>query len=170
MQRVAEFKKVSIEQFTVDFLSFFPHASEKEVTDAYKSVVLPSRATKGSAGYDFSLVTSLKICPGESVCIPTGLRAQISEGWVLLIVPKSGLGIRYRLQLDNTIGVIDSDYFDADNEGHILIQVTNDSKTDKVLNLDCGKAFAQGVFVPFGITNTDEASNSRVGGFGSTGV
>ena len=170
MQRVAEFQKISMEQFSVDFISSFPYASEEELAKAYASIVLPTRATKGSAGYDFSLVHRLKILPGDSVCVPTGLRSKIAEGWVLLIVPKSGLGVRYRLQLDNTIGVIDSDYYDAKNEGHILIQITNDSRSNKALTLESGKAFAQGIFLPFGITDNDDVCISRIGGFGSTGV
>lgn len=170
MQRIAEFQRISMEQFSLDFIKSFPYASEDESVNAYESIVLPTRATKGSAGYDFSLVHQLKISPGDSVCVPTGLRSKIAEGWVLLIVPKSGLGVRYRLQLDNTVGVIDSDYYNANNEGHILIQVTNDSKSNKVLTLESGKAFAQGIFLPFGITDDDDVCVSRTGGFGSTGV
>lgn len=170
MERVAVFEKVSKEQFLIDFLASFPKATNKEASDAFESIKIPQRATKGSAGYDFSIVLSTHISPGDSICIPTGLRAKISEGWVLLLMPKSGLGVQYRLQLDNTVGVIDSDYYQAKNEGHILIQITNDGKNGKVLGLECGKAFAQGIFLPFGITETDDASSQRLGGFGSTGV
>ena len=87
-----------------------------------------------------------------------------------MILPKSGLGTKFRFQLDNTCGVIDSDYYYAENEGHILISMTNDSKSGKVLEIPAGKAFAQGIFVPFGITTDDEAEGKRTGGFGSTEV
>ena len=170
MQRVAEFKKVSKQQFSADFTVSFPHATEKTISEAYASVVLPERATKGSAGYDISIVCPITLASGQSIRIPTGLRVNIQDGWVLFLMPKSGLGTKYRLQLDNTIGVIDADYYQAKNEGHILIQITNDSKEDKVLHLDCGKSFVQGIFLPFGITQTDHASDERIGGFGSTGV
>ncbi|NCB41763.1 MAG: deoxyuridine 5'-triphosphate nucleotidohydrolase [Clostridia bacterium] len=169
MQRVAEFQKVSMAQFSADFFACFSTATPKEMEDAYKAVRVPKRATTGSAGYDFQLSFPLKIASGESIKIPTGLCVKMMEGWVLLMMPKSGLGTKYRLQLDNTVGVIDSDYFYAKNEGHILIQMTNDSKESKLLQLKCGDAFTQGVFVPFGITKSDETSTNRVGGFGSTG-
>ena len=89
---------------------------------------------------------------------------------MLLILPKSGLGSRFRLQLDNTIGLIDGDYYDAANEGHIMVPVTNDSKSGKVLEVPAGKAFVQAVLVPYGITFDDSAEGARSGGFGSTGV
>lgn len=170
MQKIAEFEKVSIKQFSIDFTARFPDATEKGIQAAYASITLPKRATKGSAGYDISLVFPIKLSSGDTICIPTGLRVEIQEGWVLMVMPKSGLGIKYRLQLDNTIGVIDADYYQAKNEGHIIIQITNDSKENKELSLDCGKSFAQGVFLSFGITKTDDATDERVGGFGSTGV
>ncbi len=147
MQRIAEFE-------IVEGLDFTPE--------------LPVRATAGSAGYDIKTPVDIVLTPGKSVRIATGLRCRIAEGWVLLIMPKSGLGFKYRLQLDNTVGVIDSDYYYADNQGHILIQITNDSNTEKTLEIPAGKAFAQGIFVPFGITESDAAEGERHGGFGST--
>ncbi|WP_330586945.1 dCTP deaminase/dUTPase family protein [Aminipila terrae] len=129
---------------------------------------MPERATTGSAGYDFFAPVEIKLAAGESVKIPTGIRAEISEGWVLMCFPRSGLGFKYRLQLDNTVGIIDADYFEAENEGHIMIKVTNDSKENKILVVEDGKGFAQGIFVPFGITVDDESTVHRTGGFGST--
>ena len=87
---------------------------------------------------------------------------------MLHIYPRSGLGFRYRLQLDNTVGIIDSDYYDSDNEGHILIKVTNDSKSGKTLSLNPWDGFAQGIFLEYGITVDDDAQGVRNGGFGST--
>ncbi len=66
--------------------------------------------------------------------VPTGVRAEIDTGWVLQIFPRSSLGFKFRLQLNNTVGIIDSDYFYSDNEGHMFIKVTNDSREGK----DCG--------------------------------
>ena len=100
--------------------------------------------------------------------LPTGVRAKMDEGWVLMLYPRSGLGFKYRLQLNNTVGVIDSDYFGAKNEGHIMLKLTNDSREGKTLRAAAGEAVAQGVFVPFGITLDDDASAEREGGFGST--
>ena len=79
----------------------------------------PKRATSGSAGYDFYAPCGISLKPGETVKVLTGIRARIDEGWVLTLYPRSGLGFRYRLQLNNTVGVIDSDYYGSDNEGHI---------------------------------------------------
>ena len=100
--------------------------------------------------------------------MPTGLRARIEPGWVLLLLPRSGQGFKYRLQLYNTVGVIDSDYYGADNEGHIFVKLINANREGKTLHVKKGEAFAQGLFLPFGITVNDEADGVRTGGFGST--
>ena len=81
---------------------------------------------------------------------------------------RSSFGRRYGVRLSNTVGVIDEDYYGADNEGHIKIQITNDSRSGRTLEIPAGKAFAQGLFVPYGITEDDEADAVRTGGFGST--
>lgn len=158
--KIAKFEKISLEQFLKD----------SGTASDYQNVKIPKRATTGSAGYDLILPFDVKLNPGEGKLIHTGIRAKIAEGWVCLILPKSGLGSKFRFQLDNTCGVIDSDYYDADNEGHIMVFMRNDSRAGKVLELPAGKAFAQAVFVPFGITEDDEAEGKRSGGYGSTGV
>ena len=87
---------------------------------------------------------------------------------MLTIYPRSGQGFKYRLQLYNSVGVIDSDYFGAENEGHIQIKIVNANEEGKTLTVRRGEAFAQGVFLPFGITVDDDAADVRTGGFGST--
>ena len=104
--------------------------------------------------------------PGETVKIPTGVRVKIDEGWVLGIYPRSSLGFKYRLTLNNTVGIIDSDYYGAENEGHIFIKMTNCG--DIPLKVEAGGAFAQGIFTPYGITYDDDAATLRTGGLGST--
>ena len=86
-----------------------------------------------------------------------------------MLYPRSGLGFKYRLQLNNTVGIIDSDYFHSDNEGHIFAKITNDSNEGKTLSLEKGAGFMQGIFVEYGITVDDDVTASRNGGFGSTG-
>ena len=140
----------------------------KQAGQIYETICLPKRATSGSAGYDFYLPLAICLKPGESIKIPTGIRVKIHEGWVLQIYPRSGLGFKYRLQLNNTVGVIDSDYFYSDNEGHLFIKVTNDSKEGKVVELKEGSAFAQGIFFQYGITEDDNCDVVRNGGLGST--
>lgn len=170
MQRIAKFHKVSFEQFAGDWRDTFGDCADRELRAIYDSIKLPARATSGSAGYDFYTPVAVTVAPGQSVKIPTGVRAEMEEGWVLQIFPRSSLGFKYRLQLNNTVGIIDSDYFYSDNEGHMFIKMTNDSREDKTVELCAGMAFAQGIFIPFGITVDDDCKSSRNGGFGSTDV
>lgn len=162
MQRIARFEHVSPARFAADWADAFGTAPIPVLP------ALPRRATTGSAGYDFHIPCNLTIAPGETVKIPTGIRVKMAEGWVLQIFPRSGLGFKYRLQLNNTVGIIDSDYYFSNNEGHILIKVTNTNTEGKTLTLAAGDAFAQGIFLPFGITEDDEVTEIRNGGFGST--
>ena len=166
MKRIAQFEKVSNEQFVLGWADCF--GMGKGICDAFDYVKLPKRATKGSAGYDFFAVKSVVLAPGESIKMPTGIRVKIDEGWVLKIYPRSGLGFKYRLQLNNTVGIIDSDYYYSDNEGHIFIKITNDSKDGKTVTINRGDAFAQGIFLEYGITVDDDVTDVRNGGFGST--
>ena len=133
-----------------------------------EEIRLPRRATAGSAGYDFFAPAGFALAPGETRLVPTGVRVRIDEGWVLKLYPRSGLGFKYRLQLNNTVGVIDSDYFGAKNEGHIMLKLTNDSNENRTLTVESGMAIAQGVFVEYGITVDDDVCELREGGFGST--
>ena len=154
MQQIAQFFKVSEEQFVRDWCAATRRSAD-EAKKVYQNIRLPRRATKGSAGYDFFAPESFTLVPHE-------------DGWVLSLYPRSGLGFRHRLQLDNTVGIIDSDYFEAKNEGHILIKMTSDDHKGKTLSVAAGDGFAQGIFLPFGITVDDEADGERTGGFGST--
>lgn len=161
MKRIAKFEKVSMKQFKAG-------CDRPDAEEIYKGIKLPHRATAGSAGYDFYAPYALSLAPGETANIPTGIRALMEPGWVLKIYPRSGLGFKYRLQLNNTVGIIDSDYSDSDNEGHIFIKITNDSNEGKTLEIPAGTGFAQGIFVEYGITVDDDADGARNGGFGST--
>lgn len=169
MEQVAKFYKVSYEQFKKDFDSCFVGTLESVIKLVYDGIKLPTRATTGSAGYDFHSTVNIKLYPGESVKIPTGIRCAIKDGWVLQLFPRSGLGFKYRLQLNNTVGIIDSDYYGSYNEGHIFAKITNDSNECKSVILKYGDAFMQGIFLPYGITTDDTTNGVRNGGFGSTG-
>lgn len=168
MERIAKFHKVSYEQFEGDWKDTFGPIETEEIKRIYEGIRLPARATAGSAGYDFYTPVAVTIRPGEIVKIPTGIRAEMNEGWVLAVFPRSSLGFKYRLQLNNTVGIIDSDYYFSDNEGHIFAKLTNDSKEGKTLTIEAGQGFMQGIFMPFGITEDDAATAVRNGGFGST--
>ena len=168
MVRIARFEKVSPRQFVADWISTFPQQSVEQALLAYEQIQLPRRATSGSAGYDFFAPVGFELPAGGGIKIPSGIRAIIEEGWVLTLYPRSSLGFKFRFQLDNSVGVIDSDYARSDNEGHIFLRMTNDSREGKGLRVPSGAAFAQGIFLPFGITVDDDAQGIRNGGFGST--
>ena len=167
MERVGKFEKVSFEQFKAGMEGI--EDSESVLKDKYDRIQLPSRATSGSAGYDLHATFDVTLAPGETVKIPTGIRVRMKEDWMLAVFPRSGLGFKYRLQLNNTVGIIDSDYYNSDNEGHIFVKLTNDSNEGKTVVIKEGDAFAQSIFMPYGITEDDETTGVRNGGFGSTG-
>lgn len=167
MKRIAQFFKISFEQFKEDYIDTFGECEKIEAV--YDLIKLPQRATSGSAGYDFYTPVGFKLAPNETIKIPTGIRVRIDDGWVLGVYPKSGLGFKYRIQLNNTVGIIDADYYYSDNEGHIFIKITNASNEGKTIELNEGEGFAQGIFTEYGITIDDEADGVRNGGFGSTG-
>ncbi len=161
MRKIAKFERVSLSQFK-------DGCARPDSEQIYESIKLPRRATTGSAGYDFFAPFEITLAPGETAKIPTGIRVRIAEGWLLSLYPRSGLGFKYRLQLDNTVGIIDSDYYFSDNEGHIFAKITNDTRSGKTLTIPAGTAFMQGIFTEYGITEDDDADGVRNGGFGST--
>lgn len=161
MNRIAKFEKVSPEQFLAG-------CKADNAREIYENIQLPRRATAGSAGYDFFAPYDIELSAGETAKVPTGIRVRIAEGWLLSLYPRSGLGFKFRLQLDNTVGIIDSDYYYSDNEGHIFAKITNDSKENKTLHIAAGTGFMQGIFTQYGITEDDAADGIRNGGFGST--
>lgn len=168
MKRIAKFYKVSREQFFDGWRDTFGPENGERLEQIYNEIRLPVRATAGSAGYDFFTPVDVTLKPGETIKIPTGIRVSMEENWVLHLYPRSGLGFKYRLQLNNTVGIIDSDYFHSDNEGHIFAKITNDSREGKTVELKAGEGFMQGIFLEYGITEDDCAMEKRNGGFGST--
>ncbi len=162
MKIAAKFEFVSKEQYLKDF------EFKEDACEVYSKLKKPHRATAMSAGYDFYSPFDFHLEPDMTIKIPTGIRAKMPEDYVLMIYPRSGLGFKYRLQLNNTVGVIDSDYYNALNEGHIMIKITNDSNEGKALDIKAGEGFAQGIFMQYGIVEDDDAKDIRVGGFGST--
>lgn len=182
LRTIAKFEKVSYEQFFEDFVKAFNISDTREledgtceiidlhpiVTKVYDSIKLPKRATMGSAGYDFFAPIDLDIVPNTTVKVPIGIRCKMKKNYVLQIYPRSGLGFKYRLQLDNTVGIIDSDYYNSDNEGHIFIKITNDTHEGKTIELKQGDGFAQGIFNKYYLAKENRVNTKRNGGFGST--
>ncbi|MDO4965919.1 MAG: deoxyuridine 5'-triphosphate nucleotidohydrolase [Lachnospiraceae bacterium] len=167
MQRIAKFEKVSIEEFEKGWSDSFGDDKET-ILSIYEDIKLPKRATSGSAGYDFFAPIDIELKPGETIKIPTGIRVRMEDNWVLKLYPRSGLGFKYRLQLNNTVGIIDSDYYYSDNEGHIFAKITNDTNESRTVTVSKGDGFMQGIFIEYGITVDDDCTGVRNGGFGST--
>lgn len=164
---MTKFYKVSKTEYTKGYTNIYGNFSNEIVDKIYDSIKLPCRATKYSAGYDFYAPFSFSLEPGNEILIPTGIRVQMNTNQVLLIFPRSSLGFKFKLRLNNTIAVIDCDYFNSDNEGHIFVKMTNESK-DKTLSINQGDAFCQGIFIEYGLTDDDSTIATRNGGIGST--
>ena len=138
-----------------------------ERISTYPNVNLPVRATTGAAGYDFECAENTTIHPHAIVLIPTGIKCQIDDGYYLQLALRSSTPKKKGLMLANSIGIIDSDYYNnPDNEGHIMFQVYN--FTDTIVNILKGERIGQGVFMKYYKTDNDVASGIRTGGFGST--
>lgn len=169
MKKVGKFEKISLKQFVSDWLDTFGNYDDNTLIEIYNKLKIPRRATTGSAGYDFSSPLEFVLRPGESIKIPTGIRCKINDGWMLQCYPRSGLGFKYRLRLDNTVGIIDSDFYYSNGEGHIFLKFGNETNENKTVHIYAGDRIAQGIFVEYGITYDDNAGGVRNGGFGSTG-
>lgn len=162
-----KFHKISLEQYLKDKNCF---GVTSEIEKEWEDIKIPCLATKNSAGHDFYAPFDFELLQNETIKIPTGIKVELDEDKVLFIAPRSSLGFKYRLQLDNTIGVIDSDYYNNnDNEGHIFIKITNDTNIPhKTLTIKKGEAFAQGIIVKFYKAEGKEVNITRTGGIGST--
>ena len=158
---IAEFSKISRAQFVKD-LKKLCGLDE----DCYEDIRIPQRATAASAGYDFVSPIAAELAPGESIRIPTGIRCCMEKEYVLQLYPRSSLGFKYQLGLLNTVGIIDADYYFADNEGHIIVGIVNHG--DKIIKIAKGDRFVQGVFYRYYLASEEDNGRSRHGGFGST--
>lgn len=157
-----KFEKVSFDQYVNSI------GGDVDLRTEYNDIKLPKRATTGSAGYDFFSPFDFELAPNKTIKIPTGIRVLLDKDKFLAIYPRSGLGFKHRMQLDNTVGIVDSDYFGSDNEGHIFIKITNDGRKGKTIHINKGEAFAQGIIAQYFVTIDDETNGIRNGGFGST--
>lgn len=165
-----KFEKISKAQFFKDFAEYL----EDECLDIrdgeaiYNLIKLPKRATMFSAGYDIFAPYDIEIPPKGTVKVPTGIRVILDDDKFLAIYPRSGLGFKYKMQLYNSVGVIDSDYAYSDNEGHIWAKFYNDSPNGKTITIKRGEAMCQGIIQQYFTTIDDVADGIRNGGFGSS--
>lgn len=157
MDKIRGFEIISNKQYNIDF------DPSSEIV-----VKLPKRSTRESAGYDVYAPKDIFLDPSEDINIATGIRAYMKPGEALFAFPRSGLGFKYYCRLANTIGIIDSDYYGSDNEGHIFVKLRNEGNKELVIKQ--GEAMCQLVFMPFLLADNDDfdIGEARNGGFGST--
>lgn len=155
-----KFEKISYEMFKKLI---------KDDKNLYDSIILPTRSTKNSAGYDIRSIEDVSIPPHESRIIKTGLKVCMNCDEVLYIYSRSSLGYKYDVCLTNNVGVIDSDYYNnIDNEGHFQIKLSNNGEKEFKININ--DRIAQGVFMKYlTVDDEEEIDNVRQGGIGSTG-
>lgn len=167
-----KFEKVSLQQFTKDYMLIkygdrAPSETEQEAIKAiWENIKLPKRSTINSAGYDFFMPYDQFFSQVDAVTIPTGIRFKCNPDKFLMCVPRSGLGFKYGAVLSNGTGIIDADYYNSSNEGHIMCKIV----CREHFNLETGKAFMQGLILPYFKVENDNATEVRDGGFGSTGM
>lgn len=156
------FEKISYEQYISDGI-------DKIIP--YEDIRLPERSTKHSAGYDFYSLADATLTPGNTLMLPTGIKVKLDPDKWLMIVPRSGIGFNSGVMLMNTVGVIDADYYNnSRNEGHIWIKLKcPEDSVSSAIRINKGDSVCQGIILPYCVTDDDNSSGERSGGFGSTG-
>lgn len=160
------FEKISLEQWNKDMSSM--RGYKVDSFHEWDKIKLPQRATTGSAGYDIFAPYDITIPPRCTAKVPTGIRVILDDDKFLAIYPRSGFGFKYKMQLYNSVGIIDADYAQSNNEGHIWCKFYNDSPDGKTIVIKKGGAMCQGIIQQFFMTDDDNAIGIRNGGFGST--
>ena len=144
----------------------------KVVRDEYRKnsgdIKLPTRSDPRSAGYDFYSPIDITIQPGEKQLIWTDIKAYMLPDEVLKLYVRSSMG-KYPVVIANGTGIIDSSYFEnANNDGNIGFNLLNLS--NKPYEIHIGDRIGQGVFGKYLVTDDDNATGERAGGFGSSGI
>ena len=154
-----KFEKISFKQFKKDV------SNDRKL---YDSIELPKRSTNHSAGYDIKSIESGIIKPGEAKVFKTGVKVSMNPDEVFFIITRSSMGFKYNVTLANSVGVIDSDFYNnEDNEGHFAIKLINHGEKDYVVNV--GDRIGQGIFVKYLTVDDEEViDKKRKGGIGST--
>ena len=176
------FEKITREQWVKDMVNLYSFESLLEenlekINKLYDNIKLPKRATKYSAGYDFYVSGDAFLPAENSGIILTGIRwvcdKEEDKNKVLQIYPRSGIGFRTGVRLMNTVGIIDADYWEGDNEGHIMLKIYNPmnlhSDPTGHLQVKNGEAIVQGVITQYyTCDDEEEVVEERTGGMGST--
>lgn len=128
---------------------------------------IPTRGSEKAAGYDLYSAEELKVAPGETVKVGTGIAVAIPDGNFGGIYARSGLATKEGLRPANCVGVIDSDY-----RGEIIVALHNDSAVERLI--EKGERIAQLVIQPYlsvefeTVDELDETERGD-GGFGHSG-
>ena len=136
-----------------------------------KNINLPIRKTKYSAGYDIEAAEDITIPSLKKGIAPTlvktGIKAYMESDEVLILANRSSNPGKKGLILANSIGVVDSDYYEnPDNDGHIMYAFFNFKAED--VEIKKGERIGQAIFQKYLVTDNDIAQGERTGGFGST--
>jgi len=173
------FEKISYEQWIKDAKKN-TSLSDEEIKLAYEKIKIPTRGSEYSAGYDFYLPYDYKLSSDQSIIL-TGIRwkcpiecnIEMEYSLVnraLFLFARSSTAKKYGFALLNRVGIVDMDYCQADNEGHIMLLVDKKAALSEY-EFGAGERIAQGVIMPFFTDSSDTIiGKSRVGGFGSTGA
>lgn len=181
IKRVGYFEKVTYEQFLKDCKKLVNYdVPEKEYEDiikeAYYSIIMPNRTTDGSAGFDFTCplpFDGMQLTNPTEMVIPTGIKCFMEPGVVLNGYPRSSIGVKKKIMMCNTVGIIDQDYYNNDsNEGHIMFFLKTIDNSS--IRIDKGERFAQTIFMPYFAAYKEYENKycslrEREGGYGSTG-
>lgn len=161
-----KFEIISENQWKNDIIDYtFYGCPEPE----HQNIKIPKRGTKNSAGYDFFSPIPIIIPAHGMVKVPTGIKAAMENDEILSIYPRSSIGFKTGIRLANTVGIVDSDYYNnTDNEGHIFIKFYNPTDSDYEINV--GDKIVQGIFTKYlTVDDEEEIETERAGGLGSTG-
>lgn len=173
------FEKVSYEQYEKDCQedmicesihgsAHFMGTEGLSIREIYDDIQIPERKTSKSAGYDFHAPYDFRLNPGDTIKLATGIRVILDDDKFLMCAPRSSHGFKARIQLDNTIGIIDADYSDSPNEGHIMLKLTNDSNQMKSISVNRGDGIMQAIILQYFKVEDDTTDTVREGGIGST--
>jgi dUTP pyrophosphatase len=141
--------------------------------------IMPTKATKGSAGYDVYACVSeftdgVMVHPHNSLVLSTGINVNIPEGYEIQVRPRSGLAVKHGITVLNTPGTVDSDFSGDGEDFEVKVILFNHNKIPFLVKH--GDRIAQMVICKLPDVEmmqveefTSPNNTNRSGGLGSTG-